>query len=140
MFFSPWLIAVCFFCIKEIDTQLQREQKLQFPEKQELQKLQANEKTVLVDITGCRVALSSLEKHISKLEQNALKKQEYINSQARHPVQKDYSYLTYQQHPRCCAQAPLIECSWCTLFSSPGVSDTHSGREDSSSERQREQR
>ncbi|XP_060785196.1 coiled-coil domain-containing protein 39 [Neoarius graeffei] len=67
--------------LKEIDTQLQREQKLQFPEKQELQKLQANEKTVLVDITGCRVALSSLEKHISKLEQNALKKQEYINSQ-----------------------------------------------------------
>ncbi|XP_026791805.3 coiled-coil domain-containing protein 39 [Pangasianodon hypophthalmus] len=67
--------------LKEIDTQLQREQKLLFQKKQELQTLRAKEKNVVADISGSRVALSSLDIRLSKLDQNALKQQEYINSQ-----------------------------------------------------------
>ncbi|MCI4377910.1 hypothetical protein PGIGA_G00208620 [Pangasianodon gigas] len=81
--------------LKEIDTQLQREQKLLFQKKQELQTLRAKEKNVVADISGSRVALSSLDNRLSKLDQNALKQQEYINSQARHPDHNKYSYLMY---------------------------------------------
>ncbi|KAM9501885.1 coiled-coil domain-containing protein 39 isoform 1-T2 [Clarias gariepinus] len=67
--------------LKEIDTHLQWEHKLLFQKKQELQTLQAEEKNVLAEISGSRVALSSLDSHLRKLDQSALKQQEYINSQ-----------------------------------------------------------
>ncbi|KAF4089594.1 hypothetical protein AMELA_G00067820 [Ameiurus melas] len=67
--------------LKEIDAQLQREHKLLFLKKQELQTLCSTKKNVIVDISGNRVALSSLDKRFSKLDQNALKQQENISSQ-----------------------------------------------------------
>ncbi|KAK2860924.1 hypothetical protein Q7C36_005090 [Tachysurus vachellii] len=67
--------------LKEIDTQLQREHKLLFQKKQELEMLRAKEKNVVADISGSRVALSSLDSRLSKLDQKALKQQDYINNQ-----------------------------------------------------------
>lgn len=82
-----------FVRVKEIDAQLQREHKLLFQKKQDLQTLQDKEKNLVADISGSRVALSSLDNRLSKLDQNALKQQEYINNQARHPDQNKYSYI-----------------------------------------------
>ncbi|XP_027004318.2 coiled-coil domain-containing protein 39 [Tachysurus fulvidraco] len=67
--------------LKEIDTQLQREHKFLFQKKQEQQTLRAKEKNVVADISGSRVALSSLDSRLSKLDQKALKQQDYINNQ-----------------------------------------------------------
>ncbi|XP_058251669.1 coiled-coil domain-containing protein 39-like isoform X1 [Hemibagrus wyckioides] len=67
--------------LKELDTQLQRENKLLFQKTQELQTLRAKEKNVIADISGSRVALSSLDNRLSKLDQNVLRQQDYINNQ-----------------------------------------------------------
>lgn len=103
-----------FFCLQEIDAQLQREHKVLFQKKQELQTLWATKKNVLVDISGNRVALSSLDKRFSKLDQNALKQQENISSQARHPDHNEHSYRS-PHDPRCCTQTPLTECALRTV-------------------------
>lgn len=115
-----------FVRLKEIDTQLQREQKLLFQKKQELQILRAMEKNLVADISGSRVALSNLDNRLSKLDQKALKQQEYINNQARHPDHRRYissvlgllNNLAFEPpyDPRCCSQASLIDCLWCTRF------------------------
>lgn len=82
----PTLInSSVFVCIKELDATLQREHKVLFQKKQELQILQTKEKNIVADISGSRVAMSNLENRLNKLDQNALKQQEYINSQARDP-------------------------------------------------------
>ncbi|KAK3546226.1 hypothetical protein QTP70_025200 [Hemibagrus guttatus] len=83
--------------LKDIDTQLQREHKLLFQKMQELKTLRAKEKNVIADISGSRVALSSLDNRLSKLDQNALRQQDYINNQARHPDYNKYSYLSFKQ-------------------------------------------
>lgn len=115
-----------FVRIKEIDTQLQREHKLLFQKKQELQILRAMEKNFVADISGSRVALSNLDNRLSKLDQKALKQQEYINNQARHPGHRRYfssllgvlNALAFEPpyDPRCCSQASLTYRLLCTRF------------------------
>ncbi|XP_027004442.2 coiled-coil domain-containing protein 39-like isoform X1 [Tachysurus fulvidraco] len=67
--------------LKEIETQLQREHKLLFQKKQDLQTLRAKVKNVISDSSGSRLALSSMDSRLSKLDQDALKHQDYINNQ-----------------------------------------------------------
>ncbi|XP_058250381.1 coiled-coil domain-containing protein 39-like [Hemibagrus wyckioides] len=67
--------------LKELNTQIQREKKLLSQKTQELQTLREKEKNVIADISGSRVALSSLDNRLSKLDQNVLRQQDYINNQ-----------------------------------------------------------
>lgn len=138
-----------FVSIKEIDTQLQREQKLLYQKKQEMQMLQDKEKSSVADISGSRLALSSLDDRLSKLERKDIKQQEYINSQARHPDHNGYSFICKLSFVPLCSVLHWIS-SWSQMFSntsnrmfivptSPGIPDPASGGEDGSPERQHEQ-
>ncbi|KAF7705898.1 coiled-coil domain-containing protein 39 [Silurus meridionalis] len=67
--------------LKERVSQLQQKQKLLFQKKQELHTMRTKEKNLLADISSGRIALSNLNSRLGKLDQYALKHQEYINSQ-----------------------------------------------------------
>ncbi|KAM4605003.1 coiled-coil domain-containing protein 39 [Polymixia lowei] len=67
--------------IKDLDVQLQRHREALFRQKQELQALRMKEKNYTGQLSGSKATLSSLDSHLSKLDQNALKQQEVIYNQ-----------------------------------------------------------
>ncbi|KAM3866033.1 coiled-coil domain-containing protein 39 [Diretmus argenteus] len=61
--------------LKELDVQLQRHREALFHQKQEVQSLRIKEKDSVAQLLGSKAAISSLDSHLNKLDQNALKQQ-----------------------------------------------------------------
>ncbi|KAL4608156.1 coiled-coil domain-containing protein 39 [Arapaima gigas] len=69
--------------MQEVNTQLQRYRETLFRKNQELQVLKAKEKETGAQISGTRATIVHLDSQLAKLDQDSLKQQEIIYSQAR---------------------------------------------------------
>ncbi|KAG9273738.1 coiled-coil domain-containing protein 39 [Astyanax mexicanus] len=67
--------------LKEIDAQLKRQRELLFRKSQELQTLRAKEKNATAELSGSRMALSSLDNRLNKLDQSTLQQEGIMYTQ-----------------------------------------------------------